>query len=72
MYVRDSLRYEVLYPTLFGAIFEVLWAKSALSASLWAYLQLLFTIRLPSAECNRLFDFKLLVRVAIKNLRPSF
>ena len=48
MYVRDSLRYEVLYPTSFGAIFEVLRAKSALSASLGAYLQLLlelFTIR---------------------------
>ena len=48
MYVRDSLRYEVLYSTLFGAIFEVLRAKSALSASLGAYLQLLlelFTIR---------------------------
>ena len=48
MYVRDSIRYEVPYPTLFGAICEVLWAKSALSASLGAYLQLLlelFTIR---------------------------
>ena len=48
MYVRESLRYEVLYPTPFGAIFEVLRAKSALSASLGAYLQLLlelFTIR---------------------------
>ena len=43
-----TLRYEVLYPTPFGAIFEVLRAKSALSASLGAYLQLLlelFTIR---------------------------
>ena len=44
MYVRDSLRYEVLYPTSFGAIFEVLRAKSALSASLGAYLQLLLEL----------------------------
>ena len=44
MYVRDSLRYEVLYSTLFGAIFEVLRAKSALSASLGAYLQLLLEV----------------------------
>ena len=70
MYVRDSIRYEVLRLSLFGAKFEVVSVKTCPRRLLMGIPSINCWNCSPSAECNQLFDFELLVRVAIKNWRP--